>query len=103
MQRHQNRVRFRILFLTVLISVAGLTILARLVHTQVFQAEEFRRLARQQHEGIIKLSPARGAIYDAAGRELAVSVLVDSVYVDPSLLDDPPRVLVEALSLGRRC
>jgi cell division protein FtsI (penicillin-binding protein 3) len=90
-QRHQNRVRFRILFLTVLISVAGLTILARLVRTQVFQAEEFRRLARQQQEGIIELSPARGAIYDAAGRELAVSVLVDSVYVDPSRLDDKAR------------
>jgi cell division protein FtsI (penicillin-binding protein 3) len=82
-------VRLRILVLTVLLGLVSLAILVKLVRYQVVLAASYREMAERQHRHTIKLSPARGVIYDAAGRELAVSVLVDSVYLDPALLDDP--------------
>lgn len=79
--------------------VLGFTLVAlRLVYLQVYQASELADQAERQQERVIKLKPKRGTIYDRMGRELAVSLDVDSVYGVPSGVDNPRR-LAKQLSL----
>jgi cell division protein FtsI (penicillin-binding protein 3) len=70
----------------------------RLVYLQVYQRAELADRAERQQERLVKLEPKRGTIYDRMGRELAVSLDVDSVYGVPSKIDNPRAV---ALQLSR--
>ena len=64
-------------------------IAGRLYHLQVVQYDHYAAKAERQQQRVIKLDPPRGTIYDARGRELAVSVQVDSAYAVPSEVRDP--------------
>lgn len=70
----------------------------RLAYLQVYQGAELSDRAERQQERVVKLKPKRGTIYDRMGRELAVSLDVDSVYGVPSGIDNP-RHLAKQLSL----
>jgi len=65
-------------------------ICARLVYLQVFQYGSFVKQAEHQQQREIPLSAKRGVIYDRAGHELAMSVLVDSAFAVPSQVKDLP-------------
>src|SRR6202045_2130943 len=65
-------------------------ICARLVYLQVFHYGGFVKQAEHQQQREIPLSPKRGVIYDRAGKELAMSVLVDSAFAVPSEVRDLP-------------
>ena len=76
----------------------------RLVDLQVYRASEMRGLARKQQEQVITLDARRGLLYDRTGRELAMSIEVDSVYAVPAEIEDPSRTaaaLVQALGMER--
>ncbi|HXO19231.1 MAG TPA: penicillin-binding transpeptidase domain-containing protein, partial [Thermoanaerobaculia bacterium] len=64
-------------------------IAARLYELQVARYDHYREKARRQQQTVVELDPPRGTIYDARGRELAVSMQVDSAWADPSDLEDP--------------
>jgi len=64
----------------------------RLGALQVRDHEAYREKARSQQLRVVELDPPRGTIYDARGRELAVSVPVDSLYALPGEIDDPAAV-----------
>ncbi|HYH44890.1 MAG TPA: penicillin-binding transpeptidase domain-containing protein [Thermoanaerobaculia bacterium] len=64
-------------------------IAARLVHLQIVRHEHYTDKAARQQRTAVELDPPRGTIYDAQGRELAVSVQVDSLWADPSDVKDP--------------
>ncbi|HKY33856.1 MAG TPA: penicillin-binding transpeptidase domain-containing protein [Candidatus Polarisedimenticolia bacterium] len=64
---------------------------ARLIDLQVFRAGEMRAAAGNQQERVIRLDARRGVLYDRAGRELAVSVEVDSISANPAQIRDPAR------------
>jgi cell division protein FtsI (penicillin-binding protein 3) len=55
---------------------------------QIGDGERYRRLAERQHFRTIEVPGARGPIFDIQGRELAVSVDVDSVVADPRAVVD---------------
>ena len=61
---------------------------ARLVYLQVFQRGAYVQRANRQQQRNIEVSAQRGIIYDRNGQELAMSVLVDSVYAVPSEVPD---------------
>jgi cell division protein FtsI (penicillin-binding protein 3) len=65
-------------------------ICARLVYLQVFHYGAFVKQAEHQQQREIPLSAKRGVIYDRAGHELAMSVLVDSAFAVPSEVKDLP-------------
>jgi cell division protein FtsI (penicillin-binding protein 3) len=71
-----------------LVAVWVLLIAARLYHLQVSRYEHYTGKAERQQQRVVTLDPPRGTIYDAHGRELAVSVQVDSVYAVPPELRD---------------
>lgn len=72
--------RLRISFLTMLLMAGGVCVLLRAYKIQVQHPHE--RRYRQE----IEVQARRGNIYDRRGAELAVSVDLDSVFVDPVAL-----------------
>jgi cell division protein FtsI (penicillin-binding protein 3) len=81
-----------------LLTVLGFALIGlRLVYLQVYQRGVLTARAERQQERLIKLEPKRGTIYDRMGRELAVSLDVDSVFGVPSEIDNP-RALAKQLS-----
>jgi cell division protein FtsI (penicillin-binding protein 3) len=62
----------------------------RLVYLQIFCYGSFAKQAEHQQQREIPLSAKRGVIYDRAGHELAMSVLVDSAFAVPSEVKDLP-------------
>src|SRR5438309_5749701 len=65
-------------------------ICGRLVFLQVFDYGKFVKMAGHQQQRAIPLAAKRGVIYDRAGRELAMSVMVDSAFAVPSEVKDLP-------------
>jgi cell division protein FtsI (penicillin-binding protein 3) len=70
----------------------------RLVYLQIFQYGEFEQRAQHQQQRTIEISPKRGIIYDRAGRELAMSINVDSGFAVPTEIPD----LAQTISLITR-
>ncbi|HEV7671667.1 MAG TPA: penicillin-binding protein 2 [Thermoanaerobaculia bacterium] len=64
-------------------------IAGRLYYLQVIRHAHYAKRAGNQQQRVVELDPPRGTIYDARGRELAVSIEVDSVYAVPSEIADP--------------
>jgi cell division protein FtsI (penicillin-binding protein 3) len=75
--------------LAIALGCALAVIQLRLIHLQVLQSPRMRAEARAQQEMVVTLDPKRGPIYDRNGRELALSIDVDSIYADPSEISDP--------------
>jgi cell division protein FtsI (penicillin-binding protein 3) len=63
-------------------------VLARLSYLQLFCYSEYLAKAQRQQQRIFEISPMRGTIYDRKGRELAVSLPMDSVFGDPAEITD---------------
>src|SRR5580692_2444775 len=63
---------------------------ARLVYLQVFSYGKFVKQAGHQQQRAIPLAAKRGVIYDRAGHELAMSVMVDSAFAVPTEVKDLP-------------
>lgn len=61
---------------------------ARLVMLQVVQAPAYAKLASSQRETVIDFPARRGAIFDREGEPLAISVDLQTICVDPSLVED---------------
>jgi cell division protein FtsI (penicillin-binding protein 3) len=60
----------------------------RLTWLQVVRHGEFVERAERQQERTFEVAPRRGVLYDRNLRELAMTVLVDSIYAVPSELGD---------------
>jgi len=79
----------RLAVTAVLGTVWVLLIAARLYDLQVVRYGHYTNKAERQQQRVVTLDPPRGTIYDAQGRELAVSIQVDSAYAVPPEIDDP--------------
>ena len=83
-----NGARYRLYALSGMLCLWLLTICLRLVYLQIFCYGDFERRAQHQQQRSFDLSAKRGVIYDRAGRELAMSIQVDSAFVVPSEAPD---------------
>ncbi len=63
-------------------------IVARLVWLQVFCNAIYVERAAHQQERTFQVAPRRGVLYDRNLQELAMTVLVDSIYAVPSEIED---------------
>lgn len=99
----QRNARLRWLTIWVLAAVWMIAIVARLTYLQLFQYSDYLAKAERQQQRVFEISPKRGTIYDRRGRELAVSLPMDSVFADPAEVSDPSMVaqlLAPALGLS---
>jgi cell division protein FtsI (penicillin-binding protein 3) len=80
----------RLYLLGALLALWCVAICGRLIYLQVFSYGKFVKQAGHQQQRAIPLAAKRGIIYDRSGRELAMSVLVDSAFAVPSEVKDLP-------------
>jgi cell division protein FtsI (penicillin-binding protein 3) len=88
----QRNARLRWLFIWALAALWMVAILGRLTYLQLFQYSDYLSKAQRQQQRVFEISPMRGTIFDRKGRELAVSLPMDSVFADPSEISDPSMV-----------
>jgi cell division protein FtsI (penicillin-binding protein 3) len=80
--------------LATLLLIAGLWLSglgARLYDLQVVEHDHYVGRARAQQRSELVLTPPRGTIFDARGRELALSIEASSAFVNPRQLSEPGR------------
>src|SRR5437868_213738 len=65
------------------------TISVRMVYLQIFRYGNFEHRAQHQQQRTEEVSARRGIIYDRQGRELAMSINVDSVFAVPTEMPKP--------------
>ena len=65
----------------------------RLVYLQIFRYGDFQQRAERQQQRSINVSAKRGIIYDRQGRELAMSIQVDSAFAVPTEIPDLPNAI----------
>lgn len=88
----QSSSRLRLLVIFGLAVVWMAVVLARVSYLQLFRYREYLERANNQQERIIEISPMRGVLYDRNGRELAMSIPVDSCFANPDEISDPAMV-----------
>ena len=92
--------RGRLRWVLLALSAAGIALLVRAADLQLFDDGFLLKQGDARYARVAKLAAHRGAIYDRNGETLAISTPVDSVWINPSQLnqaaDQIPK-LAEAL------
>jgi len=88
----------RLYLLGGMLLIWALAICTRLVYLQIFSYGEYEQRAQHQQRRTTEVAARRGVIYDRAGRELAMSINVESAFAVPSEIPD----LASTLSLISR-
>jgi cell division protein FtsI (penicillin-binding protein 3) len=102
MDKLEKWIRLRIRLVGLVFLVAFAFIALRAFHLQVLNQDQWRKRAERQHQKVIPLTPQRGTIYDRNGEPLALSLAVDSIYLEPRRVPDDARsarLLADALDL----
>ncbi|MBV9181441.1 MAG: penicillin-binding protein, partial [Acidobacteria bacterium] len=89
----RNTTNFRLYLLTGFFIFWCAGICARLIYLQIFRYGAFSQRAQHQQQRTEEVSARRGIIYDRQGRELAMSINVDSVFAVPSEMPNPPSTI----------
>ncbi|WP_419516727.1 peptidoglycan D,D-transpeptidase FtsI family protein [Megamonas funiformis] len=84
-----NKVQMHIIYLFIGLLVFIIGVMARYAWVQIVRGDEMlSRLESQVQESSVLHAP-RGTIYDAEMKELAISTMVSSLYIDPNHVEDP--------------
>jgi cell division protein FtsI (penicillin-binding protein 3) len=90
MEQRNPRLRWLIVWVVAAIWMGA--VLARLGYLQLFCYSDYFAKAQHQQQRTFEISPMRGVIYDRKGRELAISIPMDSVFGDPAEIKEPELV-----------
>jgi cell division protein FtsI (penicillin-binding protein 3) len=85
----RNGTNFRLYLLAGIFVLWCGAICFRLVYLQVFRYGSFEQRAQHQQQRTEEVSAKRGIIYDRQGREMAMSISVDSVFAVPTEMPNP--------------
>jgi cell division protein FtsI (penicillin-binding protein 3) len=80
--------RTRFLVICIFFLVWACAIAGRLFWLQIVRHQDFVERAAKQQEHTFEVAPRRGILYDRNLREMAMTVLVPSIYADPSQIVD---------------
>jgi cell division protein FtsI (penicillin-binding protein 3) len=86
MEQRNPRLRWLVVWVLAVVWIA--VVIGRLSYLQLFSYGEYLAKAQRQQQRIFEISPMRGPIFDRKGRELAVSLPLDSVFGDPAEIAD---------------
>lgn len=78
------------LFLFWILGTVALFLLVRLGVIQIADHQRFEDMGLAQAENMQELYSSRGTIYDRNGKQMAFSITVQSLYVDPGMLSVQP-------------
>jgi len=97
--------KFRITTVAIVFVVLFIALVSRAFQLQILSGDALKARADRQHTRVLALQPERGLILDRDGKVLAASLMVDSVYADPSRIKDTHAVaakLSRILDINRR-
>src|SRR5690348_15323517 len=86
--RHASPYSGRLTWLATAALLWAALIVVRLISLQVVHHSEYTRLARQRQEMRVEIPAPRGPIFDRTGQPLAMSVPMESVFVNPLRVPD---------------
>lgn len=81
--------KVRIAVLGIALLGAASTVIGRAVFLHMSASADLSWVAQKQYQAVVPMTRQRGKILDARGQELAVSVPMQSIFVDPSSVVDP--------------
>ncbi len=84
-----NKSRVRLLWLLAVVFVGFVLLASKLADLQVLNPGRYREVGEEQRTFSQRIAADRGTIYDRNGVELAMSKPAQSVFVDPTMIDDP--------------
>ncbi|MEA2014465.1 MAG: penicillin-binding transpeptidase domain-containing protein [Thermodesulfobacteriota bacterium] len=84
--------RFRVASILILFLVLYVALASRALQLQIVSGETLKALADGQHKKSLTLNPERRFIFDRNGQKLAATLMADSVYVDPSNVEEQGKV-----------
>ena len=84
----RNSANKRLYLLAALLVLWGSAICLRLVYLQIFRYGDFEQRAQHQQQRTTEVAAKRGIIYERGGRELAMSIAVDSAFAVPAEIPD---------------
>jgi cell division protein FtsI (penicillin-binding protein 3) len=99
----RTTVRSRLLVGVCVLAVWTVSIEARLIYLQVFQHAEMVARAARQRENTLDAPARRGDIVDRNGRVVAYSVDADSIFADPSEIEDPTQAAAQLCRVLKGC
>jgi cell division protein FtsI (penicillin-binding protein 3) len=99
----RDTVRSRLIVSAVLFAAWTGAIEARLVYLQVFKHGDMTALADRQRLNTLEAPARRGDILDRNGRVLAYSVDADSIFADPSEVENPDETAALVCGALNRC
>jgi len=80
--------RARFLVICIFFLVWACAIAGRLFWLQIVRHQDFVERAAKQQQRTFEVAPRRGILYDRNLREMAMTILVPSIYADPSQIAD---------------
>jgi cell division protein FtsI (penicillin-binding protein 3) len=83
-----NGAKPRLYLFTFFLGLWAVGICGRLIYLQIIQYGDFTQRAAKQQQRTVDVTPRRGIIYDRNGQEMAMSVMVDSVFAVPGEVPD---------------
>ncbi len=98
-KKSKKWLRFRVITLFVFFLFIFVVLIARAFQLQILGGKALKGLAQKQHTKALPLIPERGLILDRNGEKLAVSILMDSVFADPTKISDSQQVSAELAAL----
>lgn len=105
MDQFRKRVQFRIRLARIVFILAFCLVASRAFYLQILHGDDLRERAEKQQKRVIPLTSQRGTIFDRNGEELAVSIDVESVYLNPGKVvasSSRMKELAKAVSLPPR-
>ncbi len=90
MAKKDNQIKTRALWILGFFALSVMLLGIRLFWLQVVQGDGLRQMAYEQQNADRFISPARGIIYDRNGKELAVSVSVETITASPVTVKTSP-------------
>ncbi|MBN2569256.1 MAG: transpeptidase family protein [Deltaproteobacteria bacterium] len=91
-EKSKKWLRFRLATILGFSLILMIALISRAYQLQIMSGQALKSIADRQHTKKLALQIERGAIIDRNGQELAATILVDSVYADPSGIEDPGKI-----------
>ena len=99
----RDTVRSRLVVSAIFLAAWTCAIEARLVYLQIFKQADMTALADRQRLNTLEAPARRGDILDRNGRVLAYSVDADSIFADPSEVENPDKTAALVCGALDRC
>ncbi len=91
--------KFRVVTVLIFFAVLFVALVSRAFQLQILSGEALKAKAEKQHTRILEFQTERGHIFDRNGKVLAASLMVDSVYADPSRIKNRKKVSAKLSSI----